>query len=68
MLDQQFGMSSITGITDNGAKSCHSLPDTCRMLHILYLWGPIVLYVLGTMVLFLLDVEKANAKLLEAKN
>ena len=47
MLDQQFWMSGITGITDNGAKSCHSLPDTCRMLHILYLVHIAVILHLG---------------------
>ena len=47
MLDQQFGMRSVTGITDNGTKSCHSLPDTCRMLHILYLVHIAVILYLG---------------------
>ena len=47
MLDQQFGMRSVTGITDNGTKSCHSLPDTCRMLHILYLVHIAVILHLG---------------------
>ena len=53
------------GFVENAAVQTAATVD---MLHILYLWGPIVLYALGTMVLFLLDVEKANAKLLEAKN
>ena len=47
MLDQQFGMRSVTGIADNGTKSYHSLPDTCRMLHILYLVHIAVILHLG---------------------
>ena len=53
------------GFVENAAVQTAATVD---MLHILYLWGPIVLYALGTLVLFLLNVEKANAKLLEAKN
>ena len=53
------------GFVENAAIQTAATVD---MLHILYLWGPIVLYGLGTLVLFLLNVEKANAKLLEAKN
>ena len=38
------------------------------MLHFLYLWAPIILYALVTLVLTRLNVEKANEKILAGRN
>ena len=53
------------GYVENAAVQSAATID---MLHILYLWAPVVLFALITVVLSMLKVEKANAQLLEAKN
>ena len=41
---------------------------TVNMLHFLYLWAPVIFFVLVTLVLTRMDVEKANAKLLAGQS
>ena len=52
------------GYIDNAAVQSAA---TINMLHILYLWAPVILFALVTVVLTMLNVEKANAQLLEEK-
>ena len=57
-------MLASVGYVENAAVQT---AGTIDMLHFLYLWAPIIFYVLVTVVLSLLRVEKANEKLLAAR-
>lgn len=57
-------MLASAGYVENAAVQT---AGTIDMLHFLYLWAPIIFYVLVTVVLSLLRVEKANEKLLAAR-
>ena len=58
-------MLAAVGYVENAAVQS---AGTIDMLYFLYLWAPIVFYVLVTVVLSLLNVEKANEKILAARN
>ena len=53
------------GYVENAAVQT---PATVNMLNFLYLWMPVILCAAVGFLLLFLNVEKANAKLLEAKN
>ena len=52
-----------TGFVENVAQNA----ETVNMLHFLYLWAPIILCGAIFLLISLLRVEKANSKLLEAR-
>lgn len=57
-------MLAAVGYVENAAVQT---AGTIDMLHFLYLWAPIIFFVLVTVVLSMLKVEKANADLLAEK-
>ena len=57
-------MLGAVGYVENAAVQT---AGTIDMLHFLYLWAPIIFFVLVTVVLSMLRVEKANADLLAKK-
>ena len=47
-------------------KNADVQPDSCmNMLHVMYLWLPMIFNLLITLILFKLNVEKANQDLQE---
>ena len=57
-------LMTAAGYIENSASQ---IPEALSMLHILYLWLPMVLSITITLLLAKLDVEKANGKLIAQK-
>ena len=58
-------LMAAAGFVENAAVQT---PSTISMLHVMYLWLPLAFNIVVTVILSRLNVEKANEKLMAAKN